>query len=221
MGKGTESKRIKRTFHRNFNILKIMTINKSIKELVNQKFDPISQKIDNISPKMVAYSTIEMGERKLSKVEKDTLRYITRPLRHLDFASDDFEMMDYVMFITPSKQGYNVSQLEFTHGGYTDDGNYPLIMINNTDTSTLNDAIKVIESIFNEKTTSFCDTIEGEKDVDEWYRTKDKIVIGVLLTRFKNSNNWIQLFIEKDELEIALHNSFDICIGHILIYYSC
>lgn len=174
----------------------------------------------NKEKEMPSKVLITNKERILSKNEKDVLRYILRPLRFLDFASNNFNIMDYAVFITPTKKGYNVFHLEFTHYGSTNDGYYSLQMLNFIEVNTLNEAIKVFEVIFNEKTSIICEQDE-DIEVMNFYRNKEGINIGILLTRFKDSNNWLEFFIEGSELELALHNNFDLCIDHILCYYNC
>jgi len=154
--------------------------------------------------------------------EEKILNYISRPLRHLDIA-DTYELLDSYVFVSPIINGFNLSHLEIDNAPTSSRkirGSYPLKVIHNVDVSDLNDIIKIIETIYNEKTTVKCDYEDNE--INDLFRDIDNnIKIGLLITRFKNSSNWLEFFMEGSEIELAPHKSLNDCLGHMLIWYEC
>ncbi len=150
------------------------------------------------------------------------LEYIDKPLRHLDIA-DSFELLDSYVFIFPNTIGFNVSHLEIDNSSTTlrkISGSHPLKLIHNVDVTNLNDVIEIIKTIFSENSDIKCEFENDE--INNLYRNiNNDIKIGLLMTRFKNSNNWLELFIEENELELAPHKNIDDCLGHMLVWYSC
>ncbi len=154
--------------------------------------------------------------------ETNILEYIDKPLRHLDIA-DAYELLDSYIFVTPSMNGFNISHLEIDNSSTTlrkISGFHPLKLIHNVDVTNLNDVIEIIKTIFSENSDIKCEF--ENKEITNLYRNiNNDIKIGLLITRFKNSNNWLEFFIEGTEIELAPHKNIDDCIGHMLIWYAC
>lgn len=150
---------------------------------------------------------------------KEITDFIYRPGNILTYASDSFEMMDDIIFFSGNMNGYNISHLKFSQGPISENVIDEIEFINSLDVNNINEGLDYIDLIFKEKSIDRCKGSEEDFEGYSHYETKD-IKIAVMITRFKSSDYWLEFFMEDGEIELALHNSYEICISHLLLFFT-
>ncbi len=153
---------------------------------------------------------------------KEITNFIHRPINILHYAPE-IDLMDDIVFINGNMNGYNISHLKFSITSEHFE------LIRNVDVNNLNDALEISDAIFGEKSNWTSEDIEYnrckgyEEDFKRYVGHKNNyqnIEIAVMMTRFKNSNSWIQLFMEDDETELSLHSSYIDTIAHLTLFFT-